>query len=45
MVESESVPFWWVLLFILLALGSGAAVVLAVGGSLISAMAGLPLFF
>ncbi|WP_411965211.1 hypothetical protein [Haloferax sp. YSMS24] len=45
MVESNSVPFWWVLLFILLALGSGAAVVFAVGGSLVAGTAALPLFF
>ncbi|SFR34582.1 hypothetical protein [Halogeometricum limi] len=42
---SSNVPFWWVLLFIVLALGAGAAIVFAVGGSLISAGAGalLPL--
>ncbi|ELZ93279.1 MULTISPECIES: hypothetical protein [Haloferax] len=45
MAESESVPFWWIVLFLVLALGSGAAVVFSVGGSLISGTAALPLFF
>jgi hypothetical protein len=38
---STNVPFWWVLLFVVLALGAGAAIVLAVGGSLISGGAGV----
>lgn len=33
---STNVPFWWVLLFVVLALGAGAAIVVALGGSLIS---------
>ncbi|CQR51308.1 hypothetical protein BN996_02682 [Haloferax massiliensis] len=45
MAESESVPFWWIVLFLVLALGSGAAVVFSVGGSLISGAAVLPFFF
>ena len=36
MAESDSVPFWWLVLFLLLALGLGAATVLGVGGSLIA---------
>jgi hypothetical protein len=36
MADSDSVPFWWVLLFVLLALGLGAATVVGVGGSLIA---------
>ena len=35
MAESNSVPLWWVVLFLLLALGLGAATILAVGGSLV----------
>lgn len=37
MANNESVSFWWVALFLLLALGLGAAMVYAVGGSLIVA--------
>jgi len=33
---NDSVPLWWVLVFIVLALGLGAVAVLAVGGSLIT---------
>jgi hypothetical protein len=40
MAENESIPFWWIALFVLLALGLGAAAVLAVGGSLIESGAG-----
>jgi hypothetical protein len=36
MDESESVPMSWIVLFLLLALGLGAAIVLAVGGTLIA---------
>jgi hypothetical protein len=36
MADSNSVPLWWVLVFIALAIGGGAAVVLAVGGSLVA---------
>ncbi|WP_299335745.1 hypothetical protein [Haloplanus sp.] len=38
MDESNSVPLWWVLLFLVLALGIGALVVSAVGGSLIASV-------
>lgn len=37
MAENESVSFWWVVVFLLLALGLGAAMVYAVGGNLIVA--------
>jgi hypothetical protein len=37
MAKNESVSFWWVALFLLLALGLGAAIVFAVGGNLIVA--------
>ncbi|MFC6787560.1 hypothetical protein ACFQFH_17390 [Halobaculum halobium] len=33
---SDSVPIWWILVFIVLALGLGAIAVLSVGGSLIT---------
>lgn len=33
---NDSVPIWWVLVFIVLALGLGAIAVLSVGGSLIT---------
>ncbi|SDQ82937.1 hypothetical protein [Halopelagius longus] len=37
MAESNSgVPFWWIVLFVLLALGAGALAVTTVGGSLVS---------
>ena len=46
MAESESVPFWWIVLFLLLALGAGGIAVLASGGSLVkSAGVLLPLLF
>lgn len=37
MAEDDTVPLWWVLVFLLLALGLGALAVSAVGGSLVSA--------
>ncbi|WP_256474636.1 hypothetical protein [Haloplanus halophilus] len=39
MQESNAIPLWWVLLFLLLALGIGAFAVSAVGGSLIAGVA------
>jgi hypothetical protein len=42
MADSTSVPFWWIVLFLLLALGAGAATVLAVGGSLVATVTALP---
>jgi hypothetical protein len=37
MAKNDSrVPFWWLVLFLLLALGAGVATVFAVGGSLIA---------
>jgi len=36
MAESNSVPTWWIVLFLLLALGLGAVTVLSVGGSLVA---------
>jgi hypothetical protein len=38
MADSDAVPFWWVVLFLLLALGLGAVTVLGVGGSLIAGL-------
>jgi hypothetical protein len=35
MAESNAIPRWWILLFLLLALGTGAYAVSAVGGSLV----------
>jgi hypothetical protein len=35
--KNSGVPFWWVVVFLLLALGAGAATVFAVGGSLLPA--------
>ncbi len=37
MADSDSVPFWWIVLFILLTLGAGIGAVAAVGGSIIMA--------
>ncbi|WP_224270256.1 hypothetical protein [Haloprofundus salinisoli] len=46
MAEDETVPFWWVVLFLALALGAGAIAVTSVGGSLIdSTGVVLPLLF
>jgi hypothetical protein len=42
MADSTSIPFWWVVLFVVMALGAGAAAVLAVGGSLVATVALLP---
>jgi hypothetical protein len=40
MAENDSaVPLWWLVLFLLLVLGAGAAAVLAVGGSLVAGVA------
>mgnify|MGYP000023548045 CR=1 FL=1 len=39
---NDSVPIWWILVFIVLALGLGAIAVLSVGGSLITPGALLP---
>lgn len=36
MADDSSVSFWWVLLFVLLALGVAAVAVLFVGGELIA---------
>ncbi|MGM0592776.1 MAG: hypothetical protein ACQETI_14350 [Halobacteriota archaeon] len=36
MAKRDSVPLWWVVLFVLLALGLSAAAILSVGGSLIA---------
>ncbi|MFD1632654.1 hypothetical protein ACOZ4L_07655 [Haloplanus ruber] len=36
MAESNTIPFWWVLLFLLLSLGIGALAVSSIGGSLIA---------
>jgi len=35
MATDTSVPFWWVLVFVALALGAGAAAILLVGGDLL----------
>ncbi len=37
MADSDSVPFWWIILFVLLALGAGIGAIAAVGGSIILA--------
>ncbi len=33
--ENGSVPLWWILVFLLLALGAGAYAVTSIGGSLV----------
>ena len=41
MAETDSrVPFWWLVVFLLLALGAGVATVFAVGGSLVAGTVG-----
>ncbi|WP_435067389.1 hypothetical protein [Haloplanus sp. C73] len=39
MAESNAVPLWWILAFLVLALGLGALTVAAVGGSLVVGVA------
>jgi predicted secreted protein len=39
MADENSIPAWWIVLFLLLALGLGAAAVFAVGGSLLAGIA------
>jgi len=39
MAESNAVPLWWILVFLVLALGLGALAVSTVGGSLIAGVA------
>lgn len=41
MADETSVSFWWILLFVLLALGAGAGAVLFVGGQLVSVAVGI----
>ena len=41
MAASESVSSWWIVLFLLLALGIAALAVYAVGGSLMDTTAGV----
>lgn len=38
-MAEESVPLWWILLFVLLALGLAAGAILYVGGELLAALA------
>ena len=42
-VDRDSVPFWWIVLFLLLAFGGGAVAILTIGGTLVAGVA-LPLF-
>ncbi|WP_269814483.1 hypothetical protein [Halorussus litoreus] len=37
MADDTSISFWWIVLFVLLALGAGAGAVLFVGSDLVSA--------
>ena len=39
MAESDSVPVWWIVVFVLLALGVGAGGVVLVGGDLVAGTA------
>ncbi len=41
MAASDSVSFWWIVLFLLLALGIAVIGVYAVGGSLVDTTAGV----
>lgn len=41
--ESGSVPIWWILAFVVVALGLGAWAVVSVGGSLVASTVLLPL--
>jgi len=41
MAENGSVPFWWIVVFVLLALGAGIGSIYAVGGELFVAVPAL----
>lgn len=41
MADNGSVPFWWIVAFLLLALGAGIGSVYLVGGSIFAAIPGL----
>lgn len=36
MAESNRVPFWWIVLFLVLTLGLGGAAILSMGGTLVN---------
>ena len=38
MAENGSVPFWWIVVFVLLALGAGIGSIYAIGGELFVAV-------
>lgn len=38
MAENGSVPFWWIVVFVLLALGAGIGAISLVGGSIFIAV-------
>lgn len=42
MAENDAIPFWWIVVFVVLALGLGALAVSAYGGSLIQGGVVLP---
>ncbi len=41
MAENSSVPFWWIVVFVLLAVGAGIGSIYLVGGELFVALPGL----
>jgi|GEM_PF-257809 ABC-type multidrug transport system permease subunit len=41
MAANGSVPFWWIVAFVLLALGAGIGAIYLVGGSIFTAIPGL----
>jgi hypothetical protein len=41
MAETDAPSFWWIVAFLLLALGLGAAAIFAVGGTLIASSGGV----
>jgi len=41
MAENSSVQFWWIVVFVLLALGAGIGSIYLVGGSLFTSLAGV----
>ena len=41
MAETNSVPLWWILVFLLLALGAGVLAVVGTGGDLVQAPSGV----
>jgi len=40
MADNETVPFWWIVVFVLVSLGAGIGSIYLVGGSIFTAVIG-----